>query len=68
MEPVKTVLQPIRSGLKVLTRVIKDLQKMLDNIEDAHTTEKPKKGAKAKREKKAPARKSVAKKKPSKRT
>ena len=39
MEPVKTVLQPIRSGLKILTQGIKDMQKLLDNIEDALTTE-----------------------------
>ena len=70
MEPLKTVLKPIRRGLKVLTQGIKDMQKMLDSIEDSLTSGKTKKTPKApaKRTKKAPARKSVAKKKPSKRT
>jgi hypothetical protein len=70
MEPVKTVLKPVRKTLDILTQGIKDMQKLLDNIEDALTTGKPKTRTKAKTKgaKKSPARKSIAKKKPSKRT
>ena len=46
MEPLKTVLKPIRRGLKVLTQGIKDMQKMLDSIEDSLSSEKTKKRAK----------------------
>ena len=60
MEPVKTALQPIRKGLEVLTRGIKDMQKLLDNIEEALATGKPKKITKAKTK--------GAKKRPSKKT
>ncbi len=48
MEPVKTVLQPIKKGLDVLTKRIKDMQKLLDNLEDALTSEKGKARAKKK--------------------
>ena len=70
MKPVKTALQPIRKGLEILTKGIKDMEKLLNSIEDALATGKPKKITKAKTKgaKKAPAGKSTAKKRPSKRT
>ena len=48
MDPVKTVLKPVRKSLDILTQGIKDMQKLLDNIEDALTTGKPKTRTKAK--------------------
>ena len=67
MEPLKSVLKPIKKGLDVLTQGIKDMQKLLDNIEEALTEDKSKKRAKAKTKTrgKAPAKRSTAKKKPS---
>ena len=68
MEPLKRVLQPIKKGLDVLAQGIKDMQKLLDNLEEAlggETSEKRTK-AKSKTGKKAPARKTAAKRKSSK--
>ena len=65
MDPVKRVLQPIKKGLDLLAKGMKDMQKLLDNIEDSLSVEKPKRKTKAK---KKPARKAAAKKKPVKKT
>ena len=65
MEPLKRVLQPFKKGLDVLAQGIKDMQKLLDNLEESRGRETSRKGAKAKLRtgKKAPARKTVAKRK-----
>jgi hypothetical protein len=67
MEPLKRVFQPMKKGLDVLVQGIKDMQKLLDNLEEALSGETPKKRAKAKTRtgKKVPARKTVAKRKSS---
>jgi predicted Rossmann fold nucleotide-binding protein DprA/Smf involved in DNA uptake len=61
MDPVKTVLKPIKKGLELLTQRINDMQKLLNNLEKALSTEKAKTRTKAKTK---PARKSAARKKP----
>ena len=61
MEPVKTVLKPIKKGLGVLTQRINDMQRLLDSLEKALSTEKTKVRTKARTK---PARKSAAGKRP----
>jgi predicted transcriptional regulator len=63
MEPVKTVLKPIKKGLEVLTQRINDMQRLLDNLEKALSTEKTKVRTKARTKS---TRKSAARKRPSK--
>ena len=42
MEPVKTVLQPVKKSLKVLTQTIEEMQKLVNKLENALTPKKAK--------------------------
>jgi uncharacterized membrane protein len=71
MLALRRVLESIEKGLEGLTQRTKDMQRLLDNLEQALAVEQPKVGrapAKKKAVGKAPAKKPSARKRPSKAT
>ena len=70
MLALRKVLQSIEKGLEGLAKRTKDMQTLLDNLEEALPMEQPqaKPGAKRKAAKRAPAKKRAARKKPAKAT
>lgn len=68
MIPLRKALQSMEKGLEGLMKKTKDMQEMLDNLEQALTLEKPRRKAKAKPGRKRAAKKRVTRKKPAKET